>query len=126
MRANTADRWIQARVSRYGPVSPLFGAPTVLLTGPAANRFVFFSGALEMQQPRSGQRILGERSILDIMGADHKRIRGHAEALRRQDRRRGAPPPRRELMERAARRHGVGLLALMKRLTFDITQVAFL
>ena len=48
MRANTAERWIQDRVDRYGPVSKLslFGAPTVLLTGPAANKFVFFSGAL--------------------------------------------------------------------------------
>ncbi|KAF8700398.1 hypothetical protein HU200_034333 [Digitaria exilis] len=136
MRANTADRWIQSRVSRYGPVSKLslFGAPTVLLTGLAANRFVFFSGALAMQQPRSVQRILGERSTLDNHGRRpqaHPRcsgrvpLAGHAEAPRRQGRRRGAPPPRRELMERAARRHGVGLLALMKRLTFDITQVAF-
>src|SRR6185437_11318854 len=78
MRANTAERWIQDRVDRYGPVSKLslFGAPAVLLTGPAANKFVFFSGALALQQPRSTQRILGERSILELTGADHKRIRG--------------------------------------------------
>jgi hypothetical protein len=33
----------------------LFGTPTVHLTGPAANKFVFFSDddTLEMKQPRS-------------------------------------------------------------------------
>ncbi|WVZ62177.1 hypothetical protein U9M48_011951 [Paspalum notatum var. saurae] len=78
MRANTAERWIQDRVDRYGAVSKLslFGGPTVLLAGPAANKFVFFNGALPLQQPRSAQRILGDKSMLELMGADHRRIRG--------------------------------------------------
>ncbi|KAG2587835.1 hypothetical protein PVAP13_5NG170781 [Panicum virgatum] len=78
MRANTAERWIQDLVDRYGPVSKLslFGAPTVLLTGPAANKFVFFSGALATKQPLSMRRILGEKNILDLNGAEHKRFRG--------------------------------------------------
>jgi hypothetical protein len=55
MCANIAERWIQDRVDRYGPVSKLsfFGIPTVLLMGPAVNKFVFFSTALASQQPRS-------------------------------------------------------------------------
>nr|CAB3458121.1 unnamed protein product [Digitaria exilis] len=127
MRANTADRWIQSRVSRYGPVSKLslFGAPTVLLTGLAANRFVFFSGALAMQQPRSVQRILGERSILDIMGADHKRIRGAlAEFLKPDMLRlyvgRIDGEVRHHLDVSWGGRRDVTVLPLMKRLTFDI------
>ncbi|TVU38847.1 hypothetical protein EJB05_12240, partial [Eragrostis curvula] len=78
IRSNTAEQWIRNRVDRYGPVSKLslFGKPTVLVTGPAANKFVFFSGEIGMRQPRSVQRIIGENSILDVNGADHKRIRG--------------------------------------------------
>nr|CAB3454461.1 unnamed protein product [Digitaria exilis] len=124
MRANTADRWIQARVSRYGPVSKLslFGAPTVLLTGPAANRFVFFSGALG---DAAATRILGERSILDIMGADHKRIRGAlAEFLKPDMLRlyvgRIDGEVRHHLDGSWDGRRSVTVLPLMKRLTFDI------
>src|SRR6185312_1793262 len=42
LRSNTAEQWIQERVERYGPVSKLrlFGTRTVMLTGPAANKFV--------------------------------------------------------------------------------------
>jgi cytochrome P450 len=127
MRANTAERWIQDRVDRYGPVSKLslFGAPTVLLTGPAANKFVFFSTALASQQPRSVQRILGERNILELMGADHKRIRGAlAEFLRPDMLRlyvgRIDGEVRRHLDESWAGRATVTVMPLMKRLTFDI------
>ncbi|CAN6199207.1 unnamed protein product [Urochloa humidicola] len=127
MRANTADRWIQARVDRYGPVSKLslFGVPTVLLTGPAANKFVFFSGALAMQQPRSVQRILGERSLLELMGADHKRIRGAlAEFLKPDMLRlyvgRIDGEVRRHLDECWAGQRTVTVMPLMKKLTFDI------
>ncbi|KAL6840611.1 hypothetical protein ACP4OV_029475 [Aristida adscensionis] len=127
MRGNTAERWIQDRVDRYGPVSKLslFGTPTVLLTGPAANKFVFFSGALAMRQPRSVQRILGERSILDVVGADHRRIRGAlAEFLKPDMLRlyvgRIDGEVRRHLDERWAGRRAVAVMPLMKRLTFDI------
>ncbi|CAN6211797.1 unnamed protein product [Urochloa humidicola] len=127
MRANTAERWIQARVDRFGPVSKLslFGAPTVLLTGPAANKFVFFSGALAMQQPRSVQRILGERSLLELSGADHRRIRGAlAEFLKPDMLRlyvgRIDGEVRRHLDECWAGRGAVTVMPLMKRLTFDI------
>ncbi|CAL5086409.1 unnamed protein product [Urochloa decumbens] len=127
MRANTAERWIQARVDRYGPVSKLslFGAPTVLLTGHAANKFVFFSGALAMRQPRSVQRILGERSLLELSGPDHKRIRGAlAEFLKPDMLRlyvgRIDGEVRRHLDECWSGRDTVTVMPLMKRLTFDI------
>ena len=78
MRGNTGDRWVRDRIDRYGPVSKLslFGLPTVLVAGPAANKFMFFSSALALKQPRSVQRILGEKSILYLHGADHRRVRG--------------------------------------------------
>ncbi|XP_004957873.2 cytochrome P450 716B1 [Setaria italica] len=127
MRANTAERWIQGRVDRYGPVSKLslFGAPTVLLTGPAANKFVFFSGALAMQQPRSVQRILGERSLIELTGADQRRIRGALTEFLKPDMLRLYVgridgEVRRHLDAEWAGRGAVTVLPLMKRLTFDI------
>jgi cytochrome P450 len=127
MRTNTDERWIQGRVDRYGPVSKLslFGAPTVLLTGPAANKFVFFSGALALQQPRSVQRILGERNLLELSGADHRRIRGAlAEFLKPDMLRlyvgRIDGEVRRHLDAEWAGRRTVTVMPLMKRLTFDI------
>ena len=126
MRANSGERWIQDRIHRYGPVSKsLFGAPTVLLAGPAANKFTFFSRALAMQQPRSVQRILGEKSILELVGADHKRIRGALAEFLKPDMLRLYVGKidgevRRHLDERWAGRTTVTVMPLMKRLTFDI------
>ncbi|TVU38840.1 hypothetical protein EJB05_12232, partial [Eragrostis curvula] len=132
MRGNTAEQWIRDRVDRYGPVSKLslFGTPTVLVTGPAANKFVFFSGALAMRQPRSVQRILGDKSILDVVGADHKRIRGALAEFLKPDMLRLYVGKidgevRRHVgeswaMDGTGRRRTVTVMPLMKRLTFDI------
>ncbi|KAJ1291131.1 hypothetical protein BS78_02G295100 [Paspalum vaginatum] len=127
MRANTAERWIQDRVDRYGAVSKLslFGGPTVLLAGPAANKFVFFNSALASQQPRSVQRILGDKSILELMGADHRRIRGALAEFLKPDMLRLYVGKidgevRRHLGECWAGRRTVTVMPLMKRLTFDI------
>lgn len=63
MRSNTGERWLRDRIDRYGPLSKLslFGAPTVFVTGPAANKLVFSCGddALAPKQPRSLSLILG-------------------------------------------------------------------
>uniref|UniRef100_A0A0D3GRP4 Cytochrome P450 n=1 Tax=Oryza barthii TaxID=65489 RepID=A0A0D3GRP4_9ORYZ len=66
------------RIDRYGPVSKLslFGAPTVLLAGPAANKAVFLSEALAPKQPRSLAAIIGRRNMLELVGDDHRRVRG--------------------------------------------------
>ncbi|PKI67691.1 hypothetical protein CRG98_011904 [Punica granatum] len=79
MKANTADAWVQARVQKYGPVSKLslFGNPTVLIHGPAANKFVFSgdSSTVANQQTKSVKMILGDRNLLELSGEDHKRVR---------------------------------------------------
>jgi len=127
MRANTAEQWIQARVDRYGPVSKLslFGIPTVLLTGAKANKFLFFNPALASQQPRSAQRIIGERNILELMGEDHKRVRGALLEFLKPDMLRLYVGKidgevRRHLDENWAGRRTVTVMPLMKKLTFDI------
>ena len=78
MRSNTGERWLRDRVNRYGPVSKLslFGAPTVFVTGPAANKLVFASDALAPKQPRCLPLILGRRNILELVGDDYRRVRG--------------------------------------------------
>ena len=78
MRGNSFDEWTRHRFRRYGPVSKLslFWTPTVLLRGPEANKFVFFNSALRPRQMDSFRRVIGDRSIIDLHGDDHRRIRG--------------------------------------------------
>ncbi|CAJ1971381.1 unnamed protein product [Sphenostylis stenocarpa] len=80
MRANSAEKWVQERISKYGPISKLslFGKPTVLVYGQAANKFVFSGGgnAIANQQTQSIKMILGDRNLLELSGEDHSRVRG--------------------------------------------------
>jgi cytochrome P450 len=80
MRANTAEKWLDERIRKYGPISKLslFGKPTVFIYGQAANKFVFNSDSSTIgnQQTQSIRMILGERNILELSGEDHKRVRG--------------------------------------------------
>ncbi|KAL6205514.1 hypothetical protein ACLB2K_022772 [Fragaria x ananassa] len=79
MRANTAEKWLEQRIRKYGPVSKLslFGKPTVFIHGQAANKFVFTTdgSTISSQQAESTKRILGERSIFELSIEDHKRVR---------------------------------------------------
>ncbi|KAM0909677.1 hypothetical protein ACQ4PT_014661 [Festuca glaucescens] len=127
IRANSVDQWIRDRINRYGPVSKasLFGTPTVLLAGPAANKFVFFSSLLPML-PRSVQRIVGERNVVSHHGDNQVRIRGalleflEPDILKLYVGRIDAIV-RRHLDENwSGGRTTVTVLPLMKRLTFDI------
>uniref|UniRef100_A0ACD5V0Y1 Uncharacterized protein n=1 Tax=Avena sativa TaxID=4498 RepID=A0ACD5V0Y1_AVESA len=127
MRGDGGGRWIRERIDRYGPVSKLslFGTPTVLMAGPAANKFMFFNSALSTRQPPSVQRILGKNSILDLHGADHRRVRGALLEFLKPDMLkmyvgRIDGEVRRHLEENWAGRATVTVLPLMKRLTFDI------
>lgn len=79
MRANTAEKWVEERISKYGPVSKLslFGKPTVLIHGQAANKFIFFNSGSKManQQTESIKKLLGDRNLLELSGEDHSRVR---------------------------------------------------
>ena len=79
MRANTAEKWLEQRIKKYGPISKLslFGKPTVFLHGHAANKFIFTSegNAVANKQIESTKMILGDRSLLELSGDDHKRVR---------------------------------------------------
>nr|GMD53209.1 cytochrome P450 716B1-like [Ipomoea batatas] len=79
MRANTAEKWLEERAKKHGPISKLslFGKPTVFIYGRAANKFVFSSDSsvLTNHQTQSVRRILGDLCLLELCGEDHKRVR---------------------------------------------------
>ncbi|KAL0399236.1 UNVERIFIED_CONTAM: cytochrome [Sesamum radiatum] len=79
MRANTAEKWIADRAKRYGPISKmsLLGKPTVFIHGQAANKLVFTSDDSKMSnhQTESMKRILGDRSLVELSGEEHMRVR---------------------------------------------------
>ncbi|XP_038685630.1 cytochrome P450 716B1-like [Tripterygium wilfordii] len=79
MRANTAEKWLEQRIKRYGPISKLslFGKPTVFIYGQAANKLVFASDSSKIsnKQVQSIKMILGDRNLLELSGQDHKRVR---------------------------------------------------
>lgn len=79
MRANTAEKWLEQRIKKYGPISKvsLFGKPTVFIYGQAANKFIFTSDGsmIANQQTQSIRMILGDRNLLELSGEDHKRVR---------------------------------------------------
>ncbi|KAL6840732.1 hypothetical protein ACP4OV_029596 [Aristida adscensionis] len=127
MRSNSGERWIKDRLDRYGPVSKLslFGAPTVFVTGPAANKLVFTSEALAPKQPRCLPLILGRRNILELAGDDYRRVRGAMMQFLRPDMLRQYVgridgEVTRHLDAHWAGRRAVAVLPLMKLLTFDI------
>ncbi|CAJ2634047.1 unnamed protein product [Trifolium pratense] len=80
MRAITAEKWIEDRTNKYGPISKLslFGKPTVLIHGQAANKFIFTNGgdSIVNQQTQSVKMILGDRNLLELSGKDHSRVGG--------------------------------------------------
>ncbi|OVA06097.1 Cytochrome P450 [Macleaya cordata] len=80
LQANTGEQWLEERVRKYGPISKLnlFGASTVFLTGPTANKFLFTNDGtvIANQQPKPIKMILGDRNLTELRGEDHKRVRG--------------------------------------------------
>ncbi|ESW13891.1 hypothetical protein PHAVU_008G235000 [Phaseolus vulgaris] len=129
MRANTAEKWVQERINKYGPISKLslFGKPTVLIYGQAANKFVFSSdgNTIGNQQTQSIKRILGDRNLLELSGEDHSRVRGalvsflKPESLKRYVGKMDEEV-RNHLQMHWQGKQQVKVLPLMKTLTFNI------
>ncbi|XP_009793750.1 cytochrome P450 716B1-like [Nicotiana sylvestris] len=129
MRTNTAEKWLEERVQKYGPISKLnlFGKPTVFIYGQAANKFIFTSdgSVLTNQQTQSVKMILGERCLFELNGEDHKRVRDALLSFLKPDSLKRYVGK----MEEEVRIHLetywkgkqiVKVLPLMKTLTFDI------
>ncbi|KAK9212636.1 hypothetical protein WN943_002018 [Citrus x changshan-huyou] len=79
IRSNTAEQWLELRARKYDPISKLnlFGKPTIFIHGQAANKLVFSSdsNSISNQQTQAITLILGDRSLLNLTGQDHRRVR---------------------------------------------------
>ncbi|CAN0901045.1 Cytochrome P450 716B1, partial [Linum grandiflorum] len=127
MRSNTAEKFLEQRIQKYGPISKLslFGKPTVFIHGKAANKLVFTGIGVGNSQTKSVRSILGEKNLLELGGEEHKRVRGamasflKAESLKeyvgKMDQ-----EVRLHIRNHWEGKHQVQVLPLMKVLTFDI------
>uniref|UniRef100_A0A0E0EC52 Cytochrome P450 n=1 Tax=Oryza meridionalis TaxID=40149 RepID=A0A0E0EC52_9ORYZ len=131
LRKNTDYQWYQDRIKKYGPVSKMsvFGSPTVLLTGPAANRFAFCNPDLIFTQTKALNALVG-RSILMLSGEELKHVRSAVQGYLRPE----MVTKYIWKMDKEVRRHidlhWVGqktltVAPLAKRLTFNITCSVF-
>ncbi|XP_071698899.1 cytochrome P450 716B2-like [Rutidosis leptorrhynchoides] len=79
LKADKVDEWFKVRIAKHGPIwkTNLFGYPTVVLHGTAANKFVYtYDGSImTSKQPPSVSRIWGANNIVELTGNDHKRVR---------------------------------------------------
>ncbi|KAL4563057.1 hypothetical protein LXL04_027088 [Taraxacum kok-saghyz] len=79
LKADKVEEWFQEGINKHGPIwkANLFGHPTIVLHGPAANKFIYTcdSNVLANTQPPSISRVLGSRNIIELIGHDHKRVR---------------------------------------------------
>ncbi|KAK7300101.1 hypothetical protein RJT34_10935 [Clitoria ternatea] len=129
MRANTAEKWLEERIKNYGPISKLslFGKPTVMLYGQAANKFVFSGGGntIVNGQTQSIRMILGDRNLLELSGEDHRRVRSALVSFLRPESLKRYVGKMDEEVIRHLHMHWHGkqevkVLPLMKTLTFNI------
>ncbi|CAK8538787.1 unnamed protein product [Lathyrus sativus] len=129
MRSNTAEKWVEDRINKYGPISKLslFGTPTVLIHGQAANKFIFASGGdtIVNQQTQSIKMILGDRNLMELSGKDHSRVRGALVSFLKPESLKQYVGKIDEEVKRHVQMHWEGkqqlkVLPLMKTLTFNI------
>ncbi|TVU42049.1 hypothetical protein EJB05_08432, partial [Eragrostis curvula] len=127
LRANIGENWFRRWVAAYGPVSRLsfFGCPTAMLVGASGNKFIFASDAITPKNSSSLSRMVGERTIRDVVGDEHRRVRAMMMPFLRPD----ACKRYVAAMDAEVRRHldaewrgraAVAVMPSMKDLTFDV------
>ncbi|KAF6143063.1 hypothetical protein GIB67_041131 [Kingdonia uniflora] len=79
-KANRGEDWINEKILKHGPVfkTSLMGAPTVVITGQAGNKFVLGSDSdvLTVTQPMTIVRITGKYNILELIEPRYKLVKG--------------------------------------------------
>ncbi|GJN09633.1 hypothetical protein PR202_ga27656 [Eleusine coracana subsp. coracana] len=127
LRTNTGEEWLHQQASTYGPVSrlSLFGCPTAMLAGASGNKFIFASSAVINKKPESMARMIGRRTIRDVEGEDHRRVRAIMMQFLRPDACKRYVASIDDEVQRHldAEWHGRGTVAVMssmKDLTFDL------
>ncbi|CAO2143871.1 unnamed protein product [Urochloa humidicola] len=127
LRTDTAEDWLRRRAASYGPVSRLsfFRRPTVFLVGPAANKFLFTSPSLTTANSEAFSRMVGRRTVRDVAGEHHTRVRAmmlkflRPDAVRRHVAAMDAEV-RSHLDARWRGRNVISVMPSMKELTFDV------
>ncbi|KAF8698956.1 hypothetical protein HU200_034783 [Digitaria exilis] len=126
LRSNTAEEWLRRRAAAHGQVSrlSLFLCPTAFLVGPSANKFLFSSAAVTPKNHPSFSRMVGRRSIREVVGDEHRRVRAMMARFLRPDAVRSYvagidAEVRRHLDAEWRGRRTVAVMPSMKSLTFD-------
>ncbi|XP_077223647.1 cholesterol 22-monohydroxylase CYP90B52-like [Tasmannia lanceolata] len=77
--ATSMGEFMEQHISRFGKIysSNLFGEPTIVSADPELNRFILQNegGLFECSYPRNVRRILGEWSMLVVVGDLHREMR---------------------------------------------------
>lgn len=103
----------------------LFGYRTACLVSPSANKFLFTSPALTTMNNEAFSRMVGRRTVCDVVGDEHARVRGMVVQFLRLD----AVKWHVASMDAEVQRHldahwrdrgSVAVMPLMKVLTFDV------
>ncbi|GJN36568.1 hypothetical protein PR202_gb25442 [Eleusine coracana subsp. coracana] len=77
LNANAGEDWFRRWITTYGPVSRLsyFNTPTAILAGPSGNKFIFSSASVTAKTTASMARMIGRRTLQDVVGDEHRRVR---------------------------------------------------
>ncbi|KAL4189962.1 hypothetical protein AMTRI_Chr08g209630 [Amborella trichopoda] len=86
-KGDKAAAWIEQRIAKFGPVfkTSLMGSKTIVLIGPAANRFMFNDAAIGSHQPVGVTQILGPNNIFELNGERHKIVKSSFMGLLKPD-----------------------------------------
>ncbi|KAF8765704.1 hypothetical protein HU200_008205 [Digitaria exilis] len=127
LRANAGDDWLGRWFATYGPVTRLsyFGCPTAILAGAPGNKFIFSSASVAPKVPASMAMMVGRRTIRDMAGDEHRRVRAMMVQFLRPDacKRHVAgvdAEVRRHLGDQWHGKATVAVMPAMKDLTFDV------
>ncbi|WJX59432.1 hypothetical protein P8452_44751 [Trifolium repens] len=134
MYTNTAEKWIEDRINKYGLISKLslFGKPTVFLYGQAANKFIYANAgdSIVNQQSHPIKMLLGDSNLLELCGKDHSRVRGALVSFLKPESLKQYVAKIDEEVRCHIQMHWEGkqqvkVLPLMKTLTFNIVSLLF-
>ncbi|KAK3122955.1 hypothetical protein QOZ80_8AG0621060 [Eleusine coracana subsp. coracana] len=127
LNVNAGEDWFRRWMTTYGPVSRLsyFNTPTAILAGASGNKFIFSSAAVTAKTTASMARMIGRRTVQDVVGDEHRRVRAlilrflQPDACKRYVAGMDAEV-RRHLDAQWKGRTTVAVMPAMKDLTFDV------
>ncbi|PIA50595.1 hypothetical protein AQUCO_01200060v1 [Aquilegia coerulea] len=128
-KKDKTKEWLDKRLLKYGPIfkTSLMGAPVVVLTGQAGNKFIFSANdAITNNLPASVAKIIGAHSIFELQGKRHKLVRGAMmNFLRPESIQRFVGEMdsiiKEQLLQELKGKDTVHVVTMMKKVTFKVT-----